>query len=182
MFIKISPPETLTTDTKYNISFSSTGGSADVAGHFRTLVGSFAPGSVTLSQNTSAWAYIAAFNPQDITFAPGVTEMAVNMQLQAVDQSGNSVGNPTTTSFKIRKPPIVLIHGYAANSRSWTPEYRAELAKSRGDDFIIAIDYGLGDSVGHDGEPSNTSDSLATLAFDLDGSLSEIELSNLFQQ
>jgi hypothetical protein len=46
-------------------------------------------------------------------------------------------------SFRIRPPPVALVHGYSANGTSWTPAFTNALAgMTRPADFIIPISYG----------------------------------------
>lgn len=50
---------------------------------------------------------------------------------------------PTTLSFKLRPPPVVLVHGYASSEAAWGPAFRAELDAARPESFVKAIDYGV---------------------------------------
>jgi len=45
-------------------------------------------------------------------------------------------------SFAVRKPPVVLVHGYHSDLYTWSPEFLTELKKERGNDFVIPINYG----------------------------------------
>ena len=48
-----------------------------------------------------------------------------------------------SATFRIRPPPVVLVHGYNANSNSWGSAFLNVLQQSRPADFVIAIEYGV---------------------------------------
>jgi uncharacterized repeat protein (TIGR03803 family) len=48
-----------------------------------------------------------------------------------------------SATFRVRPPPVVLVHGYNANSNSWGSAFLNVLQQSRPADFVIAIEYGV---------------------------------------
>ena len=44
--------------------------------------------------------------------------------------------------FAIRKPPVVLVHGYNSNHSAWEDSFKKTLVDDRGGDFVVAVDYG----------------------------------------
>ena len=75
-----------------------------------------------------------------------------------------------TFRFGIRKPPLVLVHGYNADETTWGPAFKAWLALDRGEDFVRPISYGTGADV--NGRQINTFHPLRELIGVLDNALS----------
>ena len=125
LLIKLAPlsPAAAT----YQISFSVQGGTLDLASHLRVLTsGQFVVGDqLALSlADPIGYAHISGIQPEEITFS-GVSELDVTV---TATTGGVNTGS---TTFKIRKPPVVLVHGYNADYLSWSPSFRAELSSTR---------------------------------------------------
>ena len=74
--------------------------------------------STTVTQTTfAAYAYITPINAEDVVFLNNNKELTVTLQLNGQQSF--------TNSFKIRKPPVVLLHGYNTDASSWTPFFRS---------------------------------------------------------
>ena len=166
LLIEMTPASPLSQPTQFNITVDSVfGGSADIAGHLSA-------NTVTLSDSTPAWVYIAAFDPSDIQFVPGVPELIVTLGVQRADGSGDH----STKLFLITRPPIVLVHGYASSSATWSPAFLSILQQSRLVGFVVPVDYGFDPNAGSLGYNA-TYDDLRPLAFDLDNVLTQFERS-----
>ena len=72
--------------------------------------GQFVPGgSMTVSPSYPiGFAYIGGIKSDDVQFEPGSKELTVTV---TATQSGHATPD-ATIQFRIRKPPIVLVHGY----------------------------------------------------------------------
>ena len=44
--------------------------------------------------------------------------------------------------FGVRKPPIVLVHGYNSNNSAWGFDFKRVMASDRGEDFVFPVQYG----------------------------------------
>ena len=99
-----------------------------------------ATNAITISPGQPAYAYIGAITANEVKYLAGV-ELETNLRLQPVDDAGVPNGDPTLSSFRIRKPPIVLVHGYNADGSSWSDSFKLELYFDRGDDFVRPITY-----------------------------------------
>ena len=45
-------------------------------------------------------------------------------------------------TFCIRKPPVLLVHGYSADAGTWEAPFTDVLEADRGSDFVLAVNYG----------------------------------------
>ena len=76
-----------------------------------------------------------------------------------------------TFRFGIRKPPVVLVHGYNADETTWGISFKARLGRDRGEDFVHPISYGTGSDAS--GRQINTFSRLRELVGVLDRELSQ---------
>ena len=138
-----------------------------------------APHSVSAAADGVGYAYISAIKPEDLTFDEGATEISVTIRTDSSSESPVPSG-----TIKIRRPPIVLVHGYNSNADSWTTDFRSELYRSENPSFVVSVDYGPEEGViptlpGQRPKRA-TYGSLADLALDLDQTLiTEIENKDL---
>jgi Leucine-rich repeat (LRR) protein/pimeloyl-ACP methyl ester carboxylesterase len=142
--------------------------------------------TITVPSGGSTFAYLAAIDPTDLGSSP---EQVVNLTFGLNSQSLDG------GSFKVRKPPIFLVHGYYSDANTWSQGFLDELKNvvqsdstagvPSGDssDFIRKINYGvISSSVG--GPPfapqqasyPNTYGALLPLAAVLDSALSADEV------
>ncbi|HTB85921.1 MAG TPA: Ig-like domain-containing protein [Candidatus Sulfotelmatobacter sp.] len=68
-----------------------------------------------------------------------------------------------SSTFEIRPPPIVLVHGYDASAVSWTPSFLTNLYAFEPADFVFPINYGTNND-----NSENTTEPLDYLAQVLD--------------
>ena len=91
------------------------------------------------------------------------TEITVTLTLANTANANDVV--PKT--FRIRRPPIVLVHGYNSSGATWGSDFLNALAAATPSDFIRPISYGT------EGEPLfNTWASFDALVPELDRILS----------
>jgi pimeloyl-ACP methyl ester carboxylesterase len=119
--------------------------------------------------SSNGFAYLAPIESEELSIDQ--TELAVTMTLSRAS-SAQAEGKK---EFKIKKPPVVLVHGYNADKSSWGPWFTAFFALGRSTNFVIAIDYGV-NSAGPWWAPNsvyypNTYERLDLLAKKLDGIL-----------
>jgi hypothetical protein len=153
---------------QYDVTFDPpTGGDFifyTILSHLRVLQnGVFTPASnFTFDGSSPVYAMISGINAEDFLLNSGSTEMSITVHV--TNHTNPSVTRAVT--FRIRKPPIVLVHGFNVTDPtiSWTPDYRQALAYTRPPEFIQAIHYGTGIS----SHPSNTFGRFDQLAPDLD--------------
>lgn len=144
--------------------------SGSLSDHLRTPASSGWSTNRTLLQMTNGgFALLSPLKAEEITFAPGSTELKVTCAMW-----GDQIG--VTNSFYIRKPPIVLVHGYNSDSNTWGADFLAQLTSTRPTEFVIPIQYGVTyDTVYSDAgvqfvenKGGNTSGRFDTLARELD--------------
>lgn len=111
--------------------------------------------------------YLEAIKPEEIKFDPGVNELTLTMV--ATTNMTNDVSLPF--NLKIRKPPLVLVHGYNSDSNFWSTNFIAILTNNRVPaDFVIPVNYGVG--VGKEG-PDPAENTYGNFT-DLNGVLSQV--------
>lgn len=49
---------------------------------------------------------------------------------------------PAWKEFSVRKPPVVLVHGYNSDRSTWDLSFRSVISDDRGYDGVIAVNYG----------------------------------------
>ena len=139
-------------------------------------------GTVVLSPaHPTGFAYIGAIKCEDVQIPIVNIQQELTVTL-TVRQTNNS-SNTKQVSFKIRKPPVVLIHGFDSDRTTWNdgkPEgYRSQflniLAQSRhlsdtsaSDNFVVRINYGVDTTSTTDPKLRNRTGSFTSLVQDLD--------------
>ena len=68
-----------------------------------------------------------------------------------------------STTFRIRPPPVVLVHGYNTDARTWTSSFLGVITNVRPADFVYTVSYET-----NNGNMGNTTNPLALLALSLD--------------
>jgi hypothetical protein len=185
LLIQIKSSPAPTQPTSYRISLAGDGVVSNLASHLWVLQTSgsqpaFAKGNtVTLSpSHPIGFAYISALLTEDLNAAES------NVVLNVIRTSDSRLVG--TISFRIAKPPVVLVHGYRTNACTWsTPEgepppsgdFLEFLRPSRPTGFVVPVNYGVHNSpagplfCSEPGATFATSDTLRSLALDLDGIL-----------
>jgi pimeloyl-ACP methyl ester carboxylesterase len=74
-----------------------------------------------------------------------------------------------STTFRVRPPPVALIHGYCADGGTWSQDFLDQLLAVRPDSFVVRVNYGV--SGGTPTTYPNTRWDLRSLAALLDTSL-----------
>ncbi len=130
---------------------------------------------VVSQSHASGFAYISGIKSEDVQFTPGSKELAITL-------SATQDGNPTptaTVSFRIRKPPIVLVHGYNSDSGAWYENnsltvpnaFLSALQTSFPPDFILPVEYGVDRNGNKPDDSTNISGAFEYLAPLLDSQL-----------
>lgn len=112
------------------------------------------------------FAYINGIRSEDIILSPGATELSAEFTVTLVNLSGTPIGDVVKLPFKIRKPPIVLVHGYNTTG-TWGASFKQILSTSRPGGFVRELHYGV---FGND-TTANTYPALSQLAVLLDATL-----------
>ncbi len=140
--------------------------------------GEFFPlNTFTFGDTTTVYAYVSAIRADEITLTQPATELSIAMHV-------TKVGDPSVSgsvTFKLRRPPIALIHGYNSNNGAWFDggdlekpnQFVSTLYGTTSPDFIVPVEYG----VDHSADPKkqnqqNISESFEALAPKLDKQLS----------
>lgn len=121
---------------------------------------------------TNGYFYFKPLNPENFS----AQELAYKVQL--IEATSGQVYLEETLS--VRKPPVVLIHGFNSDKSTWSPEFLRTIGQLRGADFVTNINYGVIE--GEDEDPlnyPNTKGRLADLTIMLDRVLAlQIEAPN----
>jgi pimeloyl-ACP methyl ester carboxylesterase len=93
--------------------------------------------SVPQSKSGTAFAYLQGLDWSQFLGPPPYTPVMITISVMATSSAfTNSI------TFEVRPPPIVLIHGYNANSSSWTPSFLTNLFNFAPSNFVFPINYG----------------------------------------
>jgi hypothetical protein len=116
------------------------------------------------------FAYLGAMATEAFKHYPNVNEFSFKLIATAF-KDGHNAGDVKEYPFRVRRPPVVLVHGYNSDAATWSPAFLGALAASRTPDFVIPINYGV--------DPSaflnpNTTAPFAELAGELDETLSAL--------
>lgn len=84
--------------------------------------------------------YLEGIQADEILLDPGCDELVVHVNIWGKD----SVEIIQNFEFRIRKPPVVLVHGYNTLG-DWGEPFRRELIKDRPREFVRPISYGVND-------------------------------------
>lgn len=109
-----------------------------------------------LQGSPSSWSWSQAGLTNRLVIMPGQTNTFAYLDgIATVDLSNtldmtitavlsDSTGPISTQSYLVRKPPVVLVHGYNAAENTWTDEFLNVLRNSRGSNynFVLPITYG----------------------------------------
>lgn len=127
----------------YQISFDVKGNPADkpldLVSHLRVLAdGKFNSSAQVVLSPTSpvGYACISGIQPEDLSFSD-FPELIVTVK---VATAGSEL---SSTTFRLRKPPVVLVHGYNTDGNSWSSAFKANIESFRSADFVIPINYGV---------------------------------------
>ncbi len=82
------------------------------------------------------FAYLEGLDWNNFTGVSGSNEITAQL---SVTTTGTAL---TSTSFEIRPPPVALVHGYNADSTSWSPAFLQTLYGIVPTNFVIAVNYG----------------------------------------
>lgn len=128
---------------RYTLTFDPPKGGSIANLRVRSLNGSTWSSSnvATLtSSNDTAYFYLEGIRATDVTFT-GSTEVTVAAKL-------TGSGLNSTKSFKVRKPPVVLVHGVNAKAETWQPAFLGPIQSVRQPaqigttvPFVIPITY-----------------------------------------
>lgn len=134
---------------------------------------------IPISSTHPAFAFIPGIKPESLVFSPGFNHLTVELSIQS-NATGKVIALPT---FQIRKPPIVLVHGYNVKdsdlarpfstlygdlpTNGWAPESLHVFQDAVGSDFVLPITYG--------NKEENTYYPLRSLAQQLNTELSMVE-------
>ena len=103
--------------------------------------GQFVPGS-TLTVSPShplGFAYISGIKSEDVQFAAGSKELTVTL---SATQDGHTMPD-ASVQFRIRRPPVVLVHGYRSSNDAWGSDFLTTLQSSIPADFIMPVEGGV---------------------------------------
>jgi hypothetical protein len=125
------------TSTSYQIEIKPRSGTLNLSGKLRVLAnGSFALGTDLLvsSSDQDSFALLDGIDRGCMKFNPGSTEMVVDVTLRSKGL------NVAATSFKLRRPPVVLVHGIGSTA-AWEFSYPFldERYKETPVDFVIRV-------------------------------------------
>lgn len=146
--IQLSNRPTAPTDFKIRVvSISGNHLPSEIASKLRLLHGtSFIPSDASHDQVTIlpsddppvAFSYVRALD-SDFVFPPlDSPEVTVELGVQKADATEPE----ETVSFKIRKPPVLLVHGYNTTGE-WGEDFKNILQQDRPADFVKTIHFGL---------------------------------------
>lgn len=118
------------------------------------------------SVDVEAFAYISAIPAESLQLDNGSKEVVFEITAQMKDSQNNDMGSLQKITLRLRKPPVVLVHGYNSDNGTWSSLFLNELKTTRADDFVLPVQYGVaGDLI------DNTTGRLDALAQLLDQKL-----------
>jgi pimeloyl-ACP methyl ester carboxylesterase len=97
--------------------------------------------SSSFAGGCTAYMYLGGLTWTNFSGTPanGVT---VTLNVHAADDSSVAA----STNLLVRPPPIALVHGIAEDNTTWGPDFLSTLASNCPPDFIIPVQYGVGQS------------------------------------
>jgi len=182
MLIVVSAPANLTTTRSYKITPKVAdavyAGGPNLSDSIQDKVlvlanDAFSPSDqITLSPSApQAFVLVNPLNPDKINHNPptgsgyGLGYKSLKVSLAFSELGLNRVA--ATAKFQVRKPPVVLVHGFDSDSNTWDKStFLPVLKAERGDDFVIPLNYGT-----ENGKKANTFDKLEVLLGTLDSAL-----------
>lgn len=87
-------------------------------------------------EENEEWLYLTPFDAESLAFEPGSNAISVTLKIERPHVRQKVM-------FQIRKPPVVLVHGYNAQGTTWGQSWDAMLGLSVSKEFIKRIDYGV---------------------------------------
>jgi hypothetical protein len=94
--------------------------------------------NLLVMSSTNGYAYLSGLRAEDLDFT-GTNELTVQLNL-----SVTGLQTPVTnTTFKIRRPPIMLVHGYNSDSNTWSSDFLMTLHQNVPADFVQPLNYGV---------------------------------------
>src|SRR5262249_32112117 len=90
-----------------------------------------------------AYGYIEGIPSHLLSISQNHFELLVNVTAAALDESDST----QQLTIKIRKPPIILIHGYNT-SGDWGPNFLQEVYKTHPEKFVKTERYGVAQTAG----------------------------------
>ncbi len=115
------------------------------------------------SATGTAFAYLQGVDWYDFA-GLSIPNNEVNMTLTLTSTTNSTITN--SANFKMRPPPVVLVHGFHADSGTWSSGFLNVLQAARPADFIIPVNYGVPPMT-----PDNTTGRFDELAPELDNVL-----------
>jgi len=130
--------------TVFNLDLSVISGGSITSGNLNQRLrvlgpSAFSAGTAVTPTTDTGFAFLSAIRAEDVSLNAGSKELTVQLTVK-----GPSVD--LTNTFKIRKPPVVLVHGYNTRANTWSDGFLAKLKSVRPDDFVIPIEYGVAGS------------------------------------
>ena len=174
LVVQVSAPAGLTAERSYRVKLDRWGATylgPSISQNLRVLSNnSFVPSDrITLGPaNPNAFVVFDPIEPRVLSHTSGGYYSPMTVQLSLIEEGVNR--NVGSTLFNVRKPPVVLVHGYNADANTWKKEDNEDflnvLRKDRGEDFVIRVNYGTANN-----KQDNTFGPLKTLCNQLDTAL-----------
>jgi len=147
LLFSVSAGEELTREISYDVTFSKyspflTG--PNLSNRYRVLRnGKFEKiGVITLSPSQPS-AYIV-LEPIEAKEIQNNVEGVVDYRLTLLRRDSTRYnGDSPSIAFGVRKPPVVLVHGYNAGQIGLDTQLAQRLILDRGSDFVIPVEYGI---------------------------------------
>jgi pimeloyl-ACP methyl ester carboxylesterase len=133
---------------------------------------------VLSAAHPNGFAYITGINGEDVIFNPGSKELLVSLTIAPAGFSDPH----STIQFRIRRPPVVLVHGFNSDARTWSGaggDFLDSLQNAYPSDFVIPINYGV-NFVSKDPDAENRTGSLFTLVQELNVALPKTGQGGIF--
>jgi len=76
--------------------------------------------------------------------ASGMVQFILSLSLDGANRYDAEI------KFGVRKPPVVLVHGFNSDSSAWGSWFTRTLMIDRGNSFVVAVNYGVDNDKGKD--------------------------------
>ena len=141
LLIKVFLVSAPTPGTTFDLDLSVVSGGSITSGNLNQRLrvlgtSAFSAGTILTPTADTAFAFLSGIRTEDVSLNAGSKELTVQLTVR-----GPSLD--LTNTFKIRKPPIVLVHGYNTKADTWSDGFLNVLKAVRPDDFVIPIQYGV---------------------------------------
>lgn len=138
----------------------------DLSGNLQTTTERLSPAD----SGQHAFAFVHPIPAEALAFSQGSKEIVCEIVAEQLGPDGQPNGNADSLRFKVRKPPVVLVHGFRSDSDTWGSQFFDKLKLDR---FVHTVEYGVtGSGVARD-HNLNTNGSLRLNAWLLDEVLRE---------